>query len=97
MTPIFHLLSDAPKPVAPYSHAVDAGAFARVPQGCSLTLADAAMVSILLKNFEHDYAKMNEIYATYFHADKRPSRTTVGITTLARSGIVEMDMIAVRP
>ncbi len=69
----------------------------RVPQGCSLTLADAAMVSILLKNFEHDYAKMNEIYATYFHADKRPSRTTVGITTLARSGIVEMDMIAVRP
>jgi enamine deaminase RidA (YjgF/YER057c/UK114 family) len=25
MHPIFHLLSDAPKPVAPYSHAVEAG------------------------------------------------------------------------
>ena len=27
MYPIFHLLPDAPKPVAPYSHAVEAGAF----------------------------------------------------------------------
>ena len=27
MHPIFHLLPDAPKPVAPYSHAVEAGAF----------------------------------------------------------------------
>ena len=27
MQPIFHLLPDAPKPVAPYSHAVEAGSF----------------------------------------------------------------------
>src|ERR1700691_4361870 len=27
MHPIFHLLPDAPKPVAPYSHAVEAGQF----------------------------------------------------------------------
>ena len=27
MDPIFHLLADAPRPVAPYSHAVEAGAF----------------------------------------------------------------------
>jgi 2-iminobutanoate/2-iminopropanoate deaminase len=27
MQPIFHLLPDAPKPVAPYSHAVEAGPF----------------------------------------------------------------------
>ena len=27
MDPIFHLLPDAPKPVAPYSHAVEAGPF----------------------------------------------------------------------
>ena len=130
MTPIFHLLPDAPKPVAPYSHAVEAGAFvfvtgqlatdpdddslpippgieaqthkvmgnlARVLKGCGLSLADAVMVRIFLTNFERDYATMNEIYATYFPADKRPSRTTVGVTTLARGGIVEIDMIAVRP
>ena len=130
MTPIFHLLPDAPKPVAPYSHAVEAGAFvfvtgqlatdpdddslpippgieaqthkvmdnlARVLKGCGLSLADAVMVRIFLTNFERDYARMNEIYATYFPADKRPSRTTVGVTTLARGGIVEIDMIAARP
>ena len=129
MTPIFHLLADAPKPVAPYSHAVEAGAFvfvtgqlatdpdddslpippgieaqthkvmdnlARVLKGCGLSLADAVMVRIFLTNFECDYATMNEIYATYFPVDKRPSRTTVGVTTLARGGIVEIDMIAVR-
>ena len=27
MSPIFHLLADAPKPVAPYSHAVEANGF----------------------------------------------------------------------
>jgi 2-iminobutanoate/2-iminopropanoate deaminase len=27
MDPIFHLLPDAPKPIAPYSHAVEAGPF----------------------------------------------------------------------
>jgi reactive intermediate/imine deaminase len=27
MTPLFHLLADAPKPVAPYSHAVEVGGF----------------------------------------------------------------------
>jgi 2-iminobutanoate/2-iminopropanoate deaminase len=27
MDPIFHFLPDAPKPVAPYSHAVEAGPF----------------------------------------------------------------------
>lgn len=130
MTPIFHLLPDAPKPVAPYSHAVEAGAFvfvtgqlatdpdddslpipvgieaqthkvmgnlARVLKGCGLSLTDAVMIRIFLTNFERDYATMNEIYATYFPADKRPSRTTVGVTTLARGGIVEIDMIAVRP
>jgi 2-iminobutanoate/2-iminopropanoate deaminase len=51
---------------------------------------------IFLTDFNGDYARMNEIYATYFAADKRPARTTVGVTGLARGGIVEIDMIAVR-
>jgi enamine deaminase RidA (YjgF/YER057c/UK114 family) len=53
-------------------------------------------VRIFLTDFNGDYAKMNEIYASYFAADKRPARTTVGVTGLARGGIVEIDMIAVR-
>ena len=54
-------------------------------------------VRIFLTDFKRDYAAMNAIYATYFAADKRPARTTVGVTHLARDGIVEIDLIAVRP
>ena len=40
---------------------------------------------------------MNTLYATYFPDTRRPARTTVGVTGLARGGIIEIDMIAVRP
>ena len=129
MHAIFHLLPDAPNPVAPYSHAVEAGGFVfvtgqlatdpdddslpiphgieaqthkvmdnliRVLKGCGLSLANVVCVRIFLTDFNGDYARMNDIYATYFAADKRPARTTVGVTDLARGGIVEIDMIAVR-
>jgi 2-iminobutanoate/2-iminopropanoate deaminase len=130
MNAIFHLLTDSPKPVAPYSHAVEAGGFVfvtgqlatdpnddslpippgieaqtlkvmdnlnRVLKGCGLTFANIVCVRIFLTDFNGDYARMNEIYATYFADDKRPARTTVGVTGLARGGIVEIDMIAARP
>ena len=130
MHPIFHLLPGAPKPVAPYSHAVEAGGFVfvtgqlatdpvddslpippgieaqtrkvmdnltRVLKGCGLTLADVVCVRIFLTDFNRDYARMNQIFSTYFADDRRPARTTVGVTALARGGIVEIDMIAIRP
>ncbi|MGZ5911938.1 MAG: RidA family protein, partial [Reyranella sp.] len=120
MQTIYHLLPDAPKPVAPYSHAVEAGPFlfvtgqlatdpdddalpippgiesqthkvmdnlARVLKGCGLSFANVVQVRIFLTDFNGDYAKMNEIYATYFAADRRPARTTVGVTALARGGV----------
>src|SRR5712691_3532313 len=122
MDPIFHLLPGAPKPVAPYSHAVEVGGFifvtgqlatdpdddslpvpdgieaqtrkvmdnlTRVLKGCGLTFADVVCARIFLTYFKRDYAAMNAIYTTYFAADKRPARTTVGVTDLARGGIVE--------
>jgi reactive intermediate/imine deaminase len=130
MDPIFHLLPDAPKPVAPYSHAVEAGPFifvtgqlatdpdddslpippgieaqtrkvmdnlARVLSGCGLTFADIVCIRIFLTDFNRDYAPMNDIFSTYFADDRRPARTTVGVTALARGGIIEIDMIAFRP
>ena len=130
MDAIFHVLPDAPKPVAPYSHAVESGGFvfvtgqlatdpdddslpvppgieaqtrkvmdnlSRVLKGCGLEFSDVVCVRIFLTDFKGDYAAMNAIYATYFAADRRPARTTVGVTDLARDGIVEIDMIAVRP
>jgi 2-iminobutanoate/2-iminopropanoate deaminase len=130
MDPIFHLLPDAPKPVAPYSHAVEAGPFvfvtgqlatdpdddalaippgieaqtrkvmdnlARVLKGSGMTFANAVFVRIYLTDFKRDYAAMNAIFSSYFDSSRRPGRTTVGVTDLARGGIVEIDLIAFRP
>ena len=130
MEPIFHLLPDAPKPVAPYSHAVEAGPFvfvtgqlatdpdddslaipsgieaqtrkvmdnlARVLKGCGMSFANAVFVRIYLTDFKRDYAAMNAIFSSYFDSSRRPGRTTVGVTDLARGGIVEIDLIAFRP
>ena len=39
---------------------------------------------------------VNRLYTEYFRPDRLPARTTVGVTHLARGGIVEVDMIARR-
>jgi len=54
-------------------------------------------VRIFLTEFERDYAALNRIYAEYFAPDRLPARTTVGVTRLARGGIVEIDLVARRP
>jgi enamine deaminase RidA (YjgF/YER057c/UK114 family) len=69
----------------------------RVLRGCGLSLANVVCVRIFLTDFNGDYAAMNKIFSTYFADDRRPARTTVGVTALARGGIVEIDMIAFRP
>ena len=50
-----------------------------------------------LTHFEEDYATMNDTYASYFPADRRPARTCIGVTALARGARVEIDMVARRP
>jgi len=129
MSPVYHFMPNAPKPVAPYSHAVEADGFVfvtgqlatdpdddalpvpegieaqtlkvmdnltRVLEGVGLTFADVVSVRIFLTAFERDYAVMNAIYASYFDPNRLPARTTVGVTHLARGGIVEIDLIAKR-
>ena len=128
--PIFHMIANAPKPVGPYSHVVEAdgwlfvtGQLATDPDDDSLPIppgieaqthkvfdnlkralagAQAGLehvvcVRIFLTRFEQDYATFNRIYLEYFPADRLPARTTVGVTALARGGVVEVDMIARRP
>jgi reactive intermediate/imine deaminase len=127
--PIYHLIPNAPKPVAPYSHVVEAdgwlfvtGQLATDPDDDSLPLPegieaqtrkvmdnlkraltgagagfqDVVCVRIFLTNFERDYAAFNRLYTEYFRPDRLPARTTVGVTHLARGGIVEVDLIARR-
>jgi reactive intermediate/imine deaminase len=129
MTPIFHMISGAPDPVAPFSHAVEADGWVFVtgqmpfsgtaidepyPEGieaqtrqvmknletvlagCGLVLANVLSVRIFLTHFEADYDAMNAVYASYFPPGRRPARTCVGVTALAKGARVEIDMVARR-
>ena len=52
---------------------------------------------VFITEFKRDYAEMNDVYKSYFPADRLPARTCVGVTGLARDALVEIDMIARRP
>ena len=67
-----------------------------VLNGCALNLADVAVVRIFLRYFDDDYERMNAIYAGYFPPGRRPARTCIGVTGLARGARIEIDMIARR-
>jgi reactive intermediate/imine deaminase len=64
--------------------------------GCDLGLADVLSARIYLTHFEQDYEAMNSVYASYFVAGRRPARTCVGVTALAKGARVEIDMLARR-
>jgi 2-iminobutanoate/2-iminopropanoate deaminase len=70
---------------------------ARALQGAGLDLDRVVSVRIFLTDFERDYALMNRVYESYFAKNRLPARTTIGVTALARGGIIEIDMIARRP
>ena len=67
-----------------------------VLQGCGLALANVLQVRIYLTRFEQDYAAMNTAYASWFPPGKRPARTCVGVTALAKGALIEIDMVARR-
>lgn len=128
--PEFHLFAKGPRPVAPFSHAVESDGWvlltgqmptdpeapgAALQQGIEaqtrrvmdnlalilgemgLDLSHVLQCRCYLTEFERDYAAFNETYQSYFPADRRPARTTVGVTALAVGALVEVDCIARRP
>ena len=128
-SPQFHRSSNAPAPVAPFSHAVESDGWVfltgqmptdpdddskPLPEGVEaqtrrvmdnliivlqdleLGLEHVLQVRAYLTRFEADYATMNTTYASYFPADRRPARTCIGVTGLARGALVEIDMLARR-
>jgi reactive intermediate/imine deaminase len=62
-----------------------------------LGLEHVVQARIYLTDFHGDYAAMNDTYASYFPTNRRPARTCVGVTGLAREAVVEIDMVARRP
>lgn len=128
--PDFHLFAKGPRPVAPFSHAVEADGWviltgqmptdpdapdAPLPKGIEaqtrrvmdnliLILGELGLdeshilqCRCFLTEFKRDYAAFNDTYQSYFPADRRPARTTIGVTALAVGALVEIDCIARRP
>lgn len=128
--PLFHMISDGPRPVAPFSHAVETNGFvfvtgqmptdpnapdAGLPEGIeaqthrvmenlkivlagiNLDLSHIVMARIYLTEFYRDYDQMNKVWQSYFPKDRRPARTTVGVTGLAVRALVEIDLVCKRP
>jgi reactive intermediate/imine deaminase len=124
------MVANGPRPVAPFSHAVEADGWviltgqmptdpaapdAPLPEGVAaqtvqvmrnlelvlkgvgLDLGHVVQCRAYLTQFERDYAVFNDTYQTFFPADRRPARTTVGVTALAVGALVEVDCVARRP
>jgi len=87
--------SDYPETIEAQTHQVMQNLHA-VLQGCGLRFEHVAAVRVFLRHFDEHYARMNAVYATYFPPERRPARTCVGVTGLARGALVEIDMIARR-
>lgn len=64
--------------------------------GLNLGFEHVLSVRAYLTHFNEDYAAMNAVYASYFAADRRPARTCIGVTGLARNARVEIDFVARR-
>jgi 2-iminobutanoate/2-iminopropanoate deaminase len=56
---------------------------------------DIVSTTVFLKDV-NDFAKMNEVYATYFH-NAPPARATVQVARLPRDAKIEISAIAVAP
>jgi 2-iminobutanoate/2-iminopropanoate deaminase len=128
--PVFHMISGGPRPVAPFSHAVEVDGWllltgqmptdpaapdaalpdgimaqtqrvmdnlALILAGVGLDLSHVVQCRCYLTDFTRDYAAFNETYQSYFSPDRRPARTTIGVTALAVGALVEVDCLARRP
>jgi reactive intermediate/imine deaminase len=68
-----------------------------VLDGLGLGLEHVVGVRAYLTEFSRDYATFNAAYASYFPPERRPARTCIGVTGLARDAFVEIDLVARRP
>ena len=95
--PFTGLDNDSPYPegIVAQTHQVMAN-LTCVLAGIGLGLEHVLQARVFLSHFDEDYAAMNEVYASYFAPGRRPARTCVGVTGLARGARVEIDFVALR-
>jgi len=69
----------------------------RAPGALGLGLQHLVSVRVYLTAFERDYAAMNQAYAAALPEGGRPARTCIGVTTLVRGALIEIEAVARRP
>lgn len=62
--------------------------------GAGMEWSHIVHARIYLTQFERDYAAMNEAWRMCFPPGRLPARTCIGVTALARSALVEIDLVA---
>ena len=66
-----------------------------VLKAAGMDFADVVKTTIFLNNME-DFAKVNEIYGSYFNHKNAPARETVQVAALPKNVSVEISFIAIR-
>jgi enamine deaminase RidA (YjgF/YER057c/UK114 family) len=77
------------------------GQTVRVMENLKIVLAGLGLEHVIvarvyITDFEANYPRMNAIHASYLPIDRRPARTSIGVTGRARGGMVEIDLLAKR-
>ena len=60
-----------------------------------LTLENVVKTTVFLRDMS-EFSKMNTVYGSFFKVDP-PARSTVEVSGLPKNGLVEIEVIAVRP
>ena len=63
-------------------------------EAAGLTLDNVVKTSVFIKNMD-DFARVNEIYSTYFTKDF-PARSCVEVSRLPKDGLIEVEVSAAR-
>ena len=61
-----------------------------------LDLGHLVSMRVYLSRFDQDYAAMNDAYAGFFTEGRRPVRTCVGVASLVRGALIEVEAVAHR-
>src|SRR5262245_14369602 len=52
---------------------------------------DIVSVRIYVAEYDRFYSRVDRVYESLFKSDRRPARTSIGVSNLTRGALVEMD------
>jgi 2-iminobutanoate/2-iminopropanoate deaminase len=64
-----------------------------VCEAAGASLGDAVRCTVYLTDIAGDFARVNEVYATFFEGADPPARVAIGVAALPKGADVEIDAI----